>query len=249
MFDRWLPKKLAESARCSKANILDMCCGVGISPRALRKALPEAEVLAHLKIRFSREDRPVQHICGPVFSEENAEQTEFPGQSFQFVTLYCALHEVPKDSKEGRDRILRQAYRVLQPGGTLAIVDICMDYTPSDSMLAGEPYEKNIHRQLSSMKGFSKVQYETIVPKHVGMWTFYGSTLDGATIAILPTNLDSRLSSLQKHSAKQHQHSEEENEGVLLFTISTANIILYHQHLFHLLSISTITSSDTTPFL
>ncbi|KAG7347769.1 methyltransferase type 11 domain containing protein [Nitzschia inconspicua] len=203
-------KKLAESARCSKAKILDMCCGVGISTRALREAFPEAEVVvgvdtspemitmakflnshlgffkpiaqvfAHLKkIRFSREERLVQHICGPVFSEENAEQTQFPGQSFQFVTLYYALHEVPKG---GRDRILREAYRVLQPGGTLAIVDICTDYTPSDSMLAGEPYvleyQKNIHRQLRSMKGFSKVQYETIVPKHVGMWTLKRSTLE-----------------------------------------------------------------------
>jgi SAM-dependent methyltransferase len=185
---------------------------VGISTRALRDAFPESDTVVgvdtslemitmanflngHLsffkpiarlfsnlqKIRFSRED-PQGHkrqFCRPVFSVENAERTEFPGQSFDLVTVMYAFHEAPKD---GRDRILREAYRVLQPGGTLAVVDICTDYTPSDTMLAGEPYvleyQKNIHQQLRSMRGFSKVRYETIVPKHVGMWILKRSTLE-----------------------------------------------------------------------
>jgi ubiquinone/menaquinone biosynthesis C-methylase UbiE len=205
-------KKLSESARCSKAKVLDMCCGVGISTRALHEAFPESELVVgvdtspemitmakflnnHLgffkpiaqffaslkKVRYSREEALGQRrqICRPIFSEENAERTQFPGQTFETVCIMYGFHEVPK---EGRDRILREAYRVLQPGGTLAIVDICTDYTPSDSMLAGEPYvleyQKNIHRQLRSMKGFSKFRYETIVPKHVGMWTLKRSTLE-----------------------------------------------------------------------
>jgi len=120
-----------------------------------------------------------QRLCRPVFSQGNAEQTEFPGQSFDLVTIMYAFHEAPK---EGRERILQEAYRVLQPGGTLAVVDICTDYKPSKAMLAGEPYvleyQKNIHRQLRSMRGFSKVRYETIVPEHVGMWILKRSTLE-----------------------------------------------------------------------
>jgi ubiquinone/menaquinone biosynthesis C-methylase UbiE len=50
-----------------------------------------------------------------------------------------AFHEVPR---EGRDRMIREARRILEPGGTLAIVDIHTDFKPPPSMLLGEPYGK-----------------------------------------------------------------------------------------------------------
>lgn len=71
------------------------------------------------------------------FSEANAESTDLPARSFDLVTVMYAFHEAPK---HGRENILKEAHRLLQPGGTLAVVDICTDYTPSESMLAGEPY-------------------------------------------------------------------------------------------------------------
>jgi ubiquinone/menaquinone biosynthesis C-methylase UbiE len=144
-----------------------MCCGVGISTRALKDAFPDSEMVvgvdtspemitmanfltnhlgffkpiakffANLKQVRASPVNTKKGVCRPVFAKTNAEQTEFPGQSFDLVTIMYAFHEAPK---EGRDRILQEAYRVLQPGGTLAVVDICTDYTPSDSMLAGEPY-------------------------------------------------------------------------------------------------------------
>jgi ubiquinone/menaquinone biosynthesis C-methylase UbiE len=74
----------------------------------------------------------------------------------------------------GRERILKEARRLLQPGGTLAVVDICTDYTPSDAMLMGEPYvleyQQNIHHQLQEFKGFSFTEYRDVLPGHVGMW-------------------------------------------------------------------------------
>lgn len=180
-----------------------MCCGVGISTRALRDAFPNAEKVVGLdtsKEMISMANFLSKHLglvkpivslfqngaskmgCSgtsrPIYARGNAENTGFDAESFDLVTVMYAFHEAPK---AGRERILREAYRLLQPGGTLAVVDICTDYTPSDTMLAGEPYvleyQKNIHRQLKTIKGFSNVRYESIVPKHVGMWILKRSAL------------------------------------------------------------------------
>lgn len=76
---------------------------------------------------------------------------------------------------QGREKIIQEARRLLSPGGTLAVVDISTDYVPSEHMLRGEPYvqeyQQNIHKQLKKNKGFHSTKYQTIVPKHLGMWT------------------------------------------------------------------------------
>lgn len=76
-----------------------------------------------------------------LFSQANAENTQLPSRSFDLVTIMYAFHEAPK---QGREKILKEAHRLLQPGGTLAVIDICTDYKPSKSMLAGEPYGTSI---------------------------------------------------------------------------------------------------------
>jgi ubiquinone/menaquinone biosynthesis C-methylase UbiE len=75
--------------------------------------------------------------AAPTFARGNAERTSFPKKSFDLVTIMYAFHEAPE---KGREQILREARRLLEPGGTLAIIDISAEYTPSPSMLAGEPY-------------------------------------------------------------------------------------------------------------
>jgi ubiquinone/menaquinone biosynthesis C-methylase UbiE len=86
-----------------------------------------------------------------------------------------AFHESPY---QGRSKILQEAKRLLRPGGTCAIVDISVDYSPTDTMLSGEPYfleyQANIRRQLDTTcakkGGFSPPWYKTLVPGHAGMW-------------------------------------------------------------------------------
>ena len=189
----------------------DLCCGVGISTRALKAAFPDADsvigvdtspemvamanfLVGHLrfitsmfgqdlvttyevvkeqgrkikKAAIKKDNCLFNHLS---FSQANAEDTKLPGKSFDLVTIMYAFHEAPM---AGRSKMLREARRLLQPGGTLAVVDIATDYTPSASMLAGEPYVKeyqqNIHRQLSKFSGFQSFEYKTLVPGHVDMW-------------------------------------------------------------------------------
>ena len=106
------------------------------------------------------------------FKKANAQDTQLPDESFDLITIMYAFHEVPK---KGREQIIKEARRLLAPGGLLAIVDISSDYQPSPHMLAGEPYvieyQQNICTQLRHMKGFLHPHYKTIVPGHLGMWT------------------------------------------------------------------------------
>lgn len=170
--------ELSASYQKSKARVLDLCCGVGFSTRALREAFPDAETVvgidtssemlamarfisahvAHLKpwwelrrlrmaknmevlFQHSKQFRDdAQKVCTQtIFKKGNAENTLYQERSFDVVTVMYAFHEAPR---AGRERILREARRILNPGGILAVIDISSDYQPSESMLAGEPYGK-----------------------------------------------------------------------------------------------------------
>lgn len=112
------------------------------------------------------------------YMQGNAEDTQLPNKSYDLVTVMYAFHEAPH---QGRENILKEARRLLSPGGLLAVVDISTQYQPSVQMLRGEPYvqeyQKNIHRQLSSISGFERPKYKDIVPQHLGMWTLKRSML------------------------------------------------------------------------
>eukprot|EP00536_Pseudo-nitzschia_multiseries_P003165 jgi/Psemu1/252414/estExt_Genewise1Plus.C_470057 len=200
----------ARTSKCGRsARVLDMCCGVGISTRALQDAFPDSEFVVgvdtsteminmatflttHLRfvkpiVSFFVTDKKNKNKNQKprLFSQRNlgfsskkakfitgnAEGTVFPSKTFDLVTVMYAFHEAPEN---GRDKILREAHRILQPGGTLAVIDISTEYTPSKTMLAGEPYvleyQKNIHRQMRTIRGFTKLRYQNLVQDHVGMW-------------------------------------------------------------------------------
>ena len=158
-----MPRALKEGRN---PRILDMCCGVGISTRALQDAFPDSEfvvgvdtsseminvasfltnhvaflrpVLRFIRKRIKSDGSKAEFPRKAKYMICNAEQTNFPSKSFDLVTVMYAFHEAPQS---GRERILREAHRVLQPGGTLAVVDISTEYMPSPTMLSGEPYGK-----------------------------------------------------------------------------------------------------------
>lgn len=186
--------KLARHLRCvvkkPKAKIVDMCCGVGMSTRALSEAFHDASSLVAVDTspemiamaNFLNTDNPVAKVmkkeeptftpkCDICYNLANAEKTDLPSSSIDLVTIMYAFHEAPY---LGRYRILREARRLLAPGSTLAVIDISTNYKPSPSMLAGEPYvleyQENIIDQLQKIQGFTDYKYTEVVEGHVGFW-------------------------------------------------------------------------------
>lgn len=185
-----ISRELRSTVKKTGANVLDLCCGVGTSTRALRKSFGDAnniigidtskemiamaEVLTgnNLIAKFFRSHDPTHSAgaCDASYFIGNAEDTTLPDSAFDLVTIMYGFHEAPYS---GRFRILREARRLLAPGATLAVVDISPDYEPSPAMLAGEPYvieyKKNIQSQLRAAKGFD-CKYKEVVKGHVGVW-------------------------------------------------------------------------------
>jgi ubiquinone/menaquinone biosynthesis C-methylase UbiE len=199
--------ELFKTVRKGKARVVDLCCGVGTSTRALCEAFPDAEAVVGVDtsaemIAMARYltnhlsfFKPVVTKCDAAvsagyiaskgkgttinqatrsaveYARVNAEDTKLPGKSFDLVTIMYAFHEVPI---QGREKMLREARRLLNAGGTLAVIDISTDYKPSYSMLLGEPYvleyQSNIQSQLRNLQGFFRPEYKVLVPGHVSMW-------------------------------------------------------------------------------
>jgi ubiquinone/menaquinone biosynthesis C-methylase UbiE len=103
--------------------ILDLGCGFGKSTRPFVDAFPAAEVVgidlsaSNLRLAHQQAERMGKRIT---FSQRAAEATGYPADSFDLVTATMLIHEVPMPVLR---RILAEAFRVLQPGGLLAVLD------------------------------------------------------------------------------------------------------------------------------
>ncbi|MBC6420100.1 MAG: class I SAM-dependent methyltransferase, partial [Prochloron sp. SP5CPC1] len=101
-------------------------CSVGISTFALHHYYKEKYnpvrtvgldlspyMLAVAKMRDEEKE-----IAGWVHGK--GEETDFPDNSFDLVTLQFVLHELPRTASKA---IFQEAHRILRPGGCIAIVD------------------------------------------------------------------------------------------------------------------------------
>jgi SAM-dependent methyltransferase len=126
--------------------ILDMGCAVGHSTLPWAEAFPEAAVYGidcgAGMVRYAHaRARNLGHSVH--FSQQNAEATDFRDGFFDVVVSHIMLHET---SRSAFDRIVRETYRLLAPGGVMLHLDLPRNQgmKPFDSFLMDwEAYHNN----------------------------------------------------------------------------------------------------------
>jgi SAM-dependent methyltransferase len=115
--------------------ILDLGCSVGMSTFALQDTYPKATLtgldlspyfLAIAQYRTQQTQRSVEWV------HSAAEATPFADNSFDLVSTCLMCHELPQHATQS---ILKEAHRLLKPGGHLAI----MDMNPNSEVFATLP--------------------------------------------------------------------------------------------------------------
>ncbi|CAJ1362020.1 unnamed protein product [Effrenium voratum] len=117
--ETWRDRKKT-SADKDPETLLDLGCSGGFSSKEMSKAFPTTKVSG---MDLSPYFLSVAKQCYPQieFLHGNAESTGLPDESFDVVTLNFLLHELPLDASR---KVLREASRLLKPGGVLAVLDV-----------------------------------------------------------------------------------------------------------------------------
>jgi len=100
--------------------LLDIGCSGGFSTQEMAKTFPGVQATG---VDLSPYYLSVAKFLYPQhrFMHALAEDTGLPAESFDIVTLNFLLHELPLDSSRAA---LREACRLLAPGGMIAILDV-----------------------------------------------------------------------------------------------------------------------------
>ncbi|MCG8365577.1 MAG: class I SAM-dependent methyltransferase [Pseudanabaenales cyanobacterium] len=113
-------------------DILDIGCSVGISTFTLQTAYPQAQItgvdlspyfLAIAQYRCQQRSPELDNSPSPHpirWMHTAAESTGLPDNTFDLVSAFLLFHELPRTATL---KILREARRVLRPGGYFAMMD------------------------------------------------------------------------------------------------------------------------------
>eukprot|EP00884_Botryococcus_braunii_P000693 jgi/Botrbrau1/10624/Bobra.154_1s0014.2 len=119
-------RSLLGQAACSKVReVVDLGCATGLSSQELLRAFPGARVRGlDLSPHFISVARVLQRqrqggaAEALTFEHGLAENTGLPDASVDVVALCLVFHELPQSAAKA---ILKEAFRILRPGGHLAI--------------------------------------------------------------------------------------------------------------------------------
>jgi ubiquinone/menaquinone biosynthesis C-methylase UbiE len=126
--------------------ILDVACGTGRTLKGLRSTFPEASLFGvDLSPTYLRKAN--QLLCAqpgelPQLLQGNAEALPYRDAFFHAVTCVFLFHELPSPV---RQNVLNEMFRVLQPGGVVAICDSIQVEDDPDLKPALENFQTLFH--------------------------------------------------------------------------------------------------------
>lgn len=168
-------------------SILDLACGFGKTTFSLKKRFPDADVhgldLSGPCLRLARR-MGTERGLEIHWRQGDAERTPYVDGSFDLVTVSMALHEMPTESIYGT---LREAHRLLRPGGTFCALEARLLHDPLRDLLAAyhsdvivEPF-MNAFRQ-NDFEGFARAAgFSTQAPNWYGPGAVPGAENDRMT--------------------------------------------------------------------
>ncbi|MGB5631817.1 MAG: methyltransferase domain-containing protein [Waterburya sp.] len=173
---------LLKQLSITPSDILDLGCGVGMSTLALQEVFPQAQItgvdlspyfLSVAQYRGQENKHESKHDIKWVHAA--AESTDFPDNSVDLVSACLMFHELPTTAAQA---IIKEAHRLLRPGGYLAI----MDMNPQSEVYkrmppyiltllkSTEPYLDQYFaldmRQVFTMAGFTNPSISVNSPRH-----------------------------------------------------------------------------------
>lgn len=141
--------------------VLDLCCGTGISTPPGGVGIDTSREM----LSVAREIHEHKHTqWNTRFYSGNAE-TYRPDFPVEHVTCMFAFHEMPLYAQRN---IIENAISIMRQ--SVIIVDIAPTYTPSSTMLSGEPYILDYLANIEELMydyNFLQIEY---IPGHVYMW-------------------------------------------------------------------------------
>jgi ubiquinone/menaquinone biosynthesis C-methylase UbiE len=173
---------LGEQGPRQVQDILDVGCSVGISTRSMQQFYQARQPdrafntigldLSPYMLSVARLRDPENYIQ---WQHGKAETTGFADQSFDVVSLQFVVHELPQQATH---LIFREMFRILRPGGCLAIVDnnpqssviqnlppVLFTLMKSTEPWSDEYYTFDLEVALKSA-GFSEVTMTPSDPRH-----------------------------------------------------------------------------------
>jgi ubiquinone/menaquinone biosynthesis C-methylase UbiE len=144
---------------------LEIGCGAGSATRPVLETFPKARVTAldlsssYLKVAQDT----LRHYDHVDFIQGDATDLEFKSSTFDAIYSVYLLHELPSNVRE---QVVREAYRVLKPGGLLLFADsLQIDDTPELNW-ALERFPKAYHEPF--YKNYSEDRIEDLLERVTG---------------------------------------------------------------------------------